>query len=303
MRGSVVALDNWLDPNHRVPALVYLDATDWEGFCRWLEQDRRRVLKLHDGTWRVRLFKSLVSRHYGPSGHRTRRLRVLGIELSGAKPRAADELFVGEVLRMYFHGDPSARSQAELLALARRESAGEHVTLISQHQGFWRVPLVNVYFLNAGALRGRSDLPAQFDPLVDLRIHRVLARAVLNRIDQPPYGAALFEGIIALRDHVRYLTGLSQDGHNLMQAAFKQDGSRLRLNPLTDPSTGGSQQNEQRGYREMYCGLMTGIRNPLAHEGPGSLYAEERYPDKAALVKYLCLLSILCERADPPLPC
>lgn len=302
MRGVVLALDTWLDPNHQVPSPVYLDACDWEAFVDWLAQDPSRVRQLQDGVWQVRLFKDQLNRYFGSNGQRTKKLRELGIELDETRPRQCDEMFITEALRVYFHNDPSARPQAELLALARRQAGNGWINVISQHQGFWRIPMVNAYFIDYGNLKGWSDLPAQFDFLRDFDIHRELAQAVRHRLDTVPYGDTVLAAIIALRDHIRRMSGLQQDGRPLVEQAFSTDGTRLRLNPLTDPNPRGSQQNEQRGFQELYCGVMTGLRNPLVHEGADSAFAKTRYPNKKTLFKYLSFLSILFERADGPLP-
>lgn len=148
MRGSVLALDTWLDPNHQVPSPVYLDTCDWEAFVDWLAQDPSRVRQLQDGVWRVRLFKDQLNRYFGSNGQRTRKLGELGIELDGTRLRQCDEMFITEALRVYFHNDSSARPQAELLALARRQAGNSWINVISQHQGFWRIPMVNTYFID-----------------------------------------------------------------------------------------------------------------------------------------------------------
>ena len=148
---------------------------------------------------------------------------------------------------------------------------------------------------------GTGDLPAQFDFLRDLDIHQELARVVGHRLDRASYGDTMLAAIIGLRDYVRQLSGLSRDGRGLMERAFEQTGAHLCLNSLTDSNAKGSQQNEQRGFKEIYCGIMTGLRNPLTHEGSDSIFSQTRYPDKRTLLKYLSFLSILFERADGPL--
>ena len=113
-------------------------------------------------------------------------------------------------------------------------------------------------------------------------------------------GDPLFAAITALRDHVRQVSGLHQQRRDrpLMEQAFKQDGTHLRLNPLADPDPSSSQQNEQRGFRELYCGVITALRNPLVHEGPSSSFAQTRYPDRKTMLKYRSFLSILFERDE-----
>jgi uncharacterized protein (TIGR02391 family) len=297
MRGQVLNLDILEDPNHDVPNLIYLDSSDWRIFLEWLSQDEHRVEKLKIGPWNVRLFKSLVNRHFGSRSHRTRQLRELGINLDSTNVRQSDEMFISEAQLVYFNNEPNSRQRAEMLALARRQAVDGSFSIISQHRGFWRIPLVDVYFIDGSNLSGEDDLPAEFDFFVDFNIHPKLRQAIGEQIDSGQRGQVLQSAIIALRDHVRNMSGLQDEGRNLMERAFKEDGSYLSLNPLTNDSHG----NEQRGFKEMYCGAWTGLRNPIAHEGPNSQFIQERLPDKKTLVKYLSFLSILLERADGPM--
>jgi uncharacterized protein (TIGR02391 family) len=299
----VFTLDTWLVPDCQLPAQAYLDVSDWRTFLDWLAQDsNHRVSQLLNGAWRVCLFKSLLNRHFGGSGQRTKELNALGIKLDESCLRNDDEMFISEVLRVYFNNDPGARPQAELLTLARRSEGSGLVTIISQHRGFWRIPLVDTYFVPLSPQRGSDDLPAQFDFVRDFGIHSQLARIIADRIGTPQHGDTINAAIVALRDYIRNMSGLPTEGRSLMEQAFSQDGTHCRLNPLTDLDQQGSQQNEQRGFRELYAAIWTGLRNPLIHEGADSPFAQTRYPDKRTVLKYLSFLSILFERADGPLP-
>lgn len=302
MRGVQLALDVWLDPAHPRPARAYLDPADWDAFVRWVRQDTaNRLPPLTNGIWNIRLFPSLASRYLGVSRRRTTTLRALGIEIIDQIGGTTNELFVTEVLRSYFHDDPGARLQAELLAQARRSEANGRVAIVSQMRDFSRIPLVDTYFLDATTRRGRDDLPADFELYNDLAIHRELIRAVADRLNAAPNGDTINAALMGLRDQVRVMSGLGQDGRTLMEQAFKADGSHLRLNPLTDPDPEHSQMNEQKGFKEIYCGAWTALRNPLLHEGVNSAFAQARYADVRTVIKYLAFLSILYERADGPL--
>jgi uncharacterized protein (TIGR02391 family) len=276
---------------------------NWQDFLDWIEIDfDNRALLLTTGVLRIHISADLLNTQFGAGGARTRRLKKLGIQLDSGHRASDSELFTTECIRTYFNNDANARPQAELLAYARRLSGNGRVAIISQHRGFWRIPMVDTYFIDSSRLQGTKELPAQFDFIQDLHIHRELERAIAPVLDSDQYGIVLALGLTALRDHVRARSGLQTDGRPLMEQAFNESGSFLRLNPLTDRNTGGSQMNEQKGFKELYCGTFTGIRNPLTHEGHTSQYALTRYPDKASLLKYLAFLSILLERADNSLP-
>ena len=54
----------------------------------------------------------------------------------------------------------------------------------------------------------------------------------------------------------------SRDGADLMKKTFSANSPILRLNAGVTKS----EQDEQLGYMEIFAGVMTGIRNPRAHE-------------------------------------
>ncbi len=77
------------------------------------------------------------------------------------------------------------------------------------------------------------------------------------------YALAVEEAYKCLNNIVKDLTGLSElDGVPLMQRAFSPNNPMLRLNDLRTQS----ENDQQRGYMEMFAAVMTGIRNPRAHE-------------------------------------
>ncbi len=50
-------------------------------------------------------------------------------------------------------------------------------------------------------------------------------------------------------------------GKDLMMKAFNQDKAIIKLNNLTT----SSDKNEQDGYKFIFAGIMSGIRNPRGH--------------------------------------
>ena len=284
MRGSVFHLDVWLDPHHPVPSVIYLDSCDYRLFINWLAQDHpHRAQYLLDGIWNVCLFKRPLNRYF-PDSHyhiteRTKHLHDIGIQLDDTDVQKSDEMFINEVQLVYFNNEPNTRRRAELLALARRQSGDDKVVVISQHRGFWRIPLVDTYYIDSARLVGNDDLPAGFDFLVDFDINRELVLAVQSQLGSGQYGHIMLDALVALEKHIQNKAHLTEVGHSLMERAFRQDGTYLCLNPLTDPDPRGSQQNEQKGFRELYCGAWIGLRNPLAHVDQ-TVHSHERLPDK-----------------------
>jgi uncharacterized protein (TIGR02391 family) len=308
VRGTILALDTWLDPNHQVPRLAYLDVCDWEAFVDWLAQEPSRALSLRARTWRVRLFKNPLNRCFGGSGSRTRILKDLGIELDDAHLYQSDEMFIAEVLRVYFGNDPNARPQAELLTLARRQAGNSWITVISQNRCFWRVPMVNNYFLDYDNLQGYDDLPAQFDFFMDLDIHNLVRQAAERRIQHADQPTAIIETVKELCEQIRIIIGSTQDGYSLMEEALsfqrnRKTGGikrqpRLKLNPMTVES----EWNEQRGYHHFACGVASALRNPMAHQPADRAFVQSRYGDNRKALKVLCFLSLLFEKLDERVP-
>ena len=310
MRGQHRPVSTWLISGPPASE-VYLDAHIWQEFIRWVEPasdtDVQRLENLAEKTWRVYVFRDQLNRYSVRDRRRDNALGNIGIEVINARGRGQvndqDELFIREAMQVYFAAEDTtlARRNAEFLLLTRRHSVDTQITLLTQHRSFRRVPNVNTFYLDNNPLEGNDDLPADFDFLSDFSIHPAIADAIISRIDSTDYGHMVVDAMIGLRDHVRQQSGLSADGRPLMEQAFGSTSPPIALNPLTDPNTRSSQQNEQKGFKEIACGVMTGLRNPLTHEGAGSPI-RDRYPDRITLFKYLSLLSLLCERSDGPIP-
>ena len=84
------------------------------------------------------------------------------------------------------------------------------------------------------------------------------------------------------------LSGLSgKTGYALMMDAFNEDKAKIKLNDLITES----EVDEQKGFKFIFAGAATGIRNPRGHEVDiGDT------PDEA--LDYLGLGSLLLRRLD-----
>ena len=77
------------------------------------------------------------------------------------------------------------------------------------------------------------------------------------------YVEAVERAYIYVNNQVKAKSGLTdQDGHALMRMAFSANSPVLMLNEFKTIS----HKDEQRGYMDIFAGVMTGIRNPRAHE-------------------------------------
>lgn len=304
MRGNIRALDTWLDPMYQVPTRVYLDVTNWQEFLDWLDEDHAsRVEPLLDKSWHVHVFNALLKRHFGSNGHRTRKLRALGLNLDGSTLHD-DEMFIAEALRVYFNNDATARPQAELLALSRRKEGNGKIAVISQHRGFWRIPMVDTFFVSPP--RGPPRLPAQLDFFLDLDVHNIVRQAAEDRMSPGDHPTAIVESVKEFFEYVRQIIGSTDDGHSLMKEALScqkwdqnlQAEPKLRLNKLSEVS----EWNEQKGFRDIAYGVACALRNPIAHQPADRVFIQSRYGDQKKAIKVLCFLSLLFERLDERVP-
>lgn len=77
------------------------------------------------------------------------------------------------------------------------------------------------------------------------------------------YARAVEEAFKCLNNEVKNKAGLtSQDGASMMRSAFNPKKPALKINPLATQS----EKDEQQGYMELFAGVMSGIRNPRAHD-------------------------------------
>jgi len=283
------------------PIDLFLEKDSIDAFIRWVEGNTRGDFSIPTN-WTVYVLKYQLQ-SFGDYQKRRRALSTMGLQVVDIDSKPSDQSYIEEVRRIYFSHKPvSSQQLAKFYVTIRRCAEIDYINIISQDKSFWRIPWVNTYHNGLVELIDATDFPPQFNFIDDFGIHRELISALQSTTNKNEFGSVVYNGIIALRDYIRRVSGLTNEGWELMEQAFKRDGSSIKLNPLTDTDPTHSQVNEQDGFRTIYCGLWKGIRNPLAHEGPNSTFAQNRYPDQKTLYKYLAFLSLLFERVDGPLP-
>ena len=121
-------------------------------------------------------------------------------------------------------------------------------------------------------------------------IHPAVAEVSKDRMEDGYYADAVEAACKKLnstvRDIVKAKTGEESDGAALMQKAFSPANPIIRLAPDTTVSG----QDTQKGYLQIFAGVMTGIRNPKAHEN-------ETISKEDALRK-LVMISLLMYKID-----
>lgn len=322
MRGDTVPLTTLL--NQPRPEPLYLDGSMWEPFVDWIEPrdatDTSRIQALTTGSLNIFVFKVQLDSVSGIDKARDNRLKRAGVNIIPKKSRGSispnDEIFIEEVLRIYFNNQPGARRQAELLLLARRHSnrTDRRVNVISQHTSFDRIPDVNrFHFLNLAPI-GEGEPPADFDFLQDFGIHLEVEKAIKDLLDGQNHAFAIRAAYDAFEIFLKNKISSPQDAGKLMSHALnpvehyvnhKNKVSRRfkmpqhRVNPLKDQDIRHTQVNEQEAFYLFAMGLVKLIRHPLSHQGGlQNQYAQTRFKDKITVLKLAAFISYLCERID-----
>lgn len=102
------------------------------------------------------------------------------------------------------------------------------------------------------------------------------------------YAQAIFEAFKAVNNAVKKKSGVTdKDGQALMAWVFNEEKPILKLNSLRTQSD----KDEQIGFKLLYMGAMTGIRNPKAHD-------HILQTDPLRTLKYLAFASLLMEIID-----
>lgn len=125
-------------------------------------------------------------------------------------------------------------------------------------------------------------------PFESRNIHPDLPIKVRKLFDDGHCETAVFEAFKYIEKEVKTISKVrGKTGHALMMLAFNQDDAKIALNDLlTDTDT-----DEQLGYRFIFAGAISGIRNPRGHE-----VDVEDTPDEA--LDYLALASLLLRKLD-----
>lgn len=121
-----------------------------------------------------------------------------------------------------------------------------------------------------------------------LQIHPRIKSVCEELFKDGHYSQAIFEAFKAVNNFVKEKSGcLDLDGQKLMNTVFDENNPIIKINELKT----SSDKDEQQGFRFIFMGSMTGIRNPKAHENI-------QQKDLIETLKYLALASLLVEKVD-----
>lgn len=107
-----------------------------------------------------------------------------------------------------------------------------------------------------------SSEPREVHPFDERNIHPDIATVSLKLFDDGHYSQATFEAFKLLDKKVKDVSGIQDSGYKLMMAAFNEANPKIKLNDLLTTSD----KDEQMGFRYVFAGSMSAIRNPRGHD-------------------------------------
>lgn len=113
---------------------------------------------------------------------------------------------------------------------------------------------------NVGKARPSSAPVAH--PFDERNIHPAIAKVSKALFDDGHYSQATFEAFKFLDALVKELSSVNDSGHGLMMNAFGDRSTKIKLTDMVTQS----EQDEQSGYKFIFAGSMSAIRNPRGHE-------------------------------------
>lgn len=99
-------------------------------------------------------------------------------------------------------------------------------------------------------------------PFDERNIHPEISAVAIKLFDDGYYSQATFEAFKLLDQKVKTTAGITDSGFNLMMAAFNEKNPKIKLTNLSTTS----EFDEQLGFRHIFAGAMSAIRNPRGHE-------------------------------------
>ena len=121
-----------------------------------------------------------------------------------------------------------------------------------------------------------------------IRLHPEIGKVSEQLFKDGHYAQAIFEAFKAINNAVKKKSGVEdKDGQALMAYVFSGNPPVLALNSLLTQS----EKDEQDGFKFLFMGAITGIRNPKAHE---NIIQTDTY----RTLHYLIFASLLMARVD-----
>lgn len=114
-----------------------------------------------------------------------------------------------------------------------------------------------------GTEPGEEPKPqTQTHPFDERNIHPAISSVSQKLFDNGHYSQATFEAFKYVDKEVKKLANINDSGFKLMMAAFAEAAPKIKLTALKSQS----EIDEQMGYKFIFAGAMSAIRNPRGHE-------------------------------------
>lgn len=107
-----------------------------------------------------------------------------------------------------------------------------------------------------------EEKEGQAHPFDERNIHPEITKVALKLFDDGHYAQATFEAFKYLDNKVKKLSKIKDSGYKLMMAAFAETSPKIKLTALST----ASEVDEQMGYKFIFAGAMSAIRNPRGHD-------------------------------------
>ncbi|MCB2085245.1 MAG: TIGR02391 family protein [Sphingomonadaceae bacterium] len=99
-------------------------------------------------------------------------------------------------------------------------------------------------------------------PFDERNIHPDISKVSVKLFNNGHYSQATFEAFKFLDLQVKKISGIKDSGYKLMMAAFAESNPKIRLTTLSNQS----EIDEQVGFKFIFAGAMSAIRNPRGHD-------------------------------------
>jgi uncharacterized protein (TIGR02391 family) len=111
----------------------------------------------------------------------------------------------------------------------------------------------------------KTQPAAEFEyehPFDSRNIHPEIAQKCRKLFDDGHYQETVFKAFKAIEIRVKSMSGQRGEGYSLMMTVFDEKKPILKFNALSTES----EENEQRGLRNIFAGALSGVRNPRGHD-------------------------------------
>jgi len=202
-----------------------------------------------------------------------KRIRKIQDECLCAREDAANLLAYEEGIPVYKFLTESELKRLRELQKTRKTSQRKPVTVQQKEKN--EKPKMN-------------EIPITPNKLYDLlKFHPRIVRASRSLFRTKHYPEAILNAFKCIEILTKKKSGIKGIGANLMHMVFNEKKPIIKLNQMQQDF----EIDEQMGFRFIYAGSMTGIRNPKAH-------AEVPQKDPYRTLEYLSLASLLAKRLD-----